>query len=117
MASKKEKDTSAAEAKERLLRWLGDAPQPELYLTVRSVNREGTSRVIAVYLPYVGTDGRVGIWDASESVADFLRLRYRANFPGVTVGGGGMDMGFHLVSTLARALYGDDYAITHRWLP
>jgi len=35
---------------------------------------------------------------------------------GVKVGGCGMDMGFHLVYVLATALYGDGYALRHRWL-
>lgn len=116
MARKREleKAERAHEARERLLTWIGDRTQRELYVTVRSVSRDGMSRVMAVYLPYVQNDGRMGIWDASGSVADLLGWRYRSR--GVSVSGCGMDMGFHLVSTVARVLYGDDYAITHRWL-
>jgi hypothetical protein len=35
---------------------------------------------------------------------------------GVKVGGCGMDMGFHLVYELSHALYGNGYALRHRWL-
>ena len=34
----------------------------------------------------------------------------------VGVGGCGMDMGFHLVYTLASVLYKDGYALTHRYI-
>ena len=34
----------------------------------------------------------------------------------VRVGGCGMDMGFHLVYTLASVLYKDGYALTHRYI-
>ena len=36
--------------------------------------------------------------------------------PGLVVQGWGMDMGYHLAQNLAKALYGDGYALEHRWL-
>jgi hypothetical protein len=35
---------------------------------------------------------------------------------GIRVGGCGMDMGFHLVYTLSRALFDDGYYVKHEWL-
>lgn len=35
---------------------------------------------------------------------------------GITVRGGGMDMGFELVYSIARAVYDDGYALKHRWI-
>lgn len=110
-----DKVARATEARESLLGWIGDRQIRELYVTVVSVNREGTSRAIAVYLP-TDDNGHLGILDASGKVADLLDLRRGHQDRGVRVHGGGMDMGFHLVSSVSRALYGDDYAINHRWL-
>ncbi len=35
---------------------------------------------------------------------------------GIRVGGCGMDMGFHMIYTLARVLYGDGYALKERYI-
>lgn len=75
------------------------------------VARSGMSRGIKV----LAVSPRDGIEDASWAVARALDWRlHRAG--GVNVGGYGMDMGFHLVYSLARVLYGDGYALKHRWI-
>jgi hypothetical protein len=35
---------------------------------------------------------------------------------GLKVNGCGMDMGFHIIYSLSSKLYGDGYAINHRWI-
>ncbi len=50
------------------------------------------------------------------AVSEVLGLRQHPKLDGVVVAGAGMDMGFHLVSSLAYVLYGDQRALKHRWL-
>lgn len=116
-AEKERRETARNEARDGLREWLGDGVK-ELYVSVQHVNSTGTSRVIAVYLPYIDTHNgqRPAIVNLGYRVAAAMGWRYSERYGGVVIGGGGMDMGFHLVSSVARALYGDDYAITHRWL-
>jgi hypothetical protein len=38
------------------------------------------------------------------------------NVDSLKVEGAGMDMGFHVAYSLAQSLYGDGYALNHRWL-
>ena len=49
-------------------------------------------------------------------VAKILGMKEDRQNEGIKVGGGGMDVGLHLISSLSRKLYGDDSAIKHRWL-
>lgn len=80
---------------------------------VRHVSDSGMQRAIQI----VGVDAEDG------AIEDYTYLLIRAglwkrhrNQPGVTVNGAGMDMGYHVVHTLARHLYGDGYALQHRSL-
>jgi len=52
----------------------------------------------------------------SFHVANVLKWTYKDKTNSVGVGGCGMDMGFHLVYTLASVLYNDGYALTHRYI-
>lgn len=115
-ATRRAAEQARYDAIEAIRELIGDRPTPEIYVSVRHINRLGDARVIACYLPYQRTDGGYGIWHISHRVATALGLRYSDRHEGVTVSGGGMDMGFHLVSSLSRALTGNDYAIGHRWL-
>lgn len=65
----------------------------------------------------------VGVDPEDGAIEDYTYLLIRAglwkrhrNQPGVTVNGCGMDMGYHVVHTLARHVYGDGYALKHRAL-
>lgn len=75
------------------------------------VSRSGMQRGIKV----LAVSPRDGIQDASWAVARALDWRLH-RVGGVKVDGCGMDMGFHLVYSLAHALYGDGYALKHRWI-
>ena len=78
----------------------GDVIQTQLL----NVSRSGMSREIAVYIARLDDDGQPYIADLSWPVAVLTgqRLNDRG---GVIVGGVGMDMGFHLIYSLGRALY------------
>lgn len=102
---------SKAEAKALLLQDL--KPGDTVYLVLRSRSRSGMMRHISPIL-FRGSD----VWHLDAWVADLLDMgRGRvAGGDGVPVRGCGMDMGFHLVSTLAEALFGDSKALSHRWI-
>lgn len=84
-------------------------------LVLRYTSRTGMSRAISVL--HAGPDG---IEDVSWMVARALNWKLDRNNGGVKVNGVGMDMGFHLVYTLAQTLYGTEdkggYALTSRWI-
>lgn len=80
------------------------------HTTVVHVAQSGLSRHIKVY----AIDGD-RIINISGYVADYLGWRYTKK-EAVFVGGCGMDMGFHLIYTLASKLYGDGYAIKQDWV-
>lgn len=101
-----------AEATESLKRWL--KPGDTVYLVLRHVSRSGMRRTIGVLIPR--KDGNpLDFIHPNYSVACVLGYRAAiADRDGVIVDGAGMDMGFHLVSSLAQALFGDGYALKRR---
>lgn len=77
---------------------------------VRHVSQSGMTRVISVL-----ANGEQGPEDVSFLVARAVgrRLDKRG---GVVCRGVGMDMGFDLAYSLAGVLYGEGYALSHRWV-
>lgn len=69
-----------------------------------NVSRSGMQREIGVYVARVTDDGQPYVADLSWDVAVLTGQRI-SDRRGVVVGGAGMDMGFHLVYSLGRALY------------
>ena len=82
-----------------------------VYLVVRQVSRSGMYRHISCHSVQ---DNQVS-W-LSYHVAKVLHRNYKEKTNAVGVGGCGMDMGFHLVYTLASVLYGDGYALKQRYI-
>lgn len=78
----------------------GDVIQTKLL----HVSRSGMTREIGAYVARVTDDGQPCIADLSWSVAVLTGQRI-SDRGGVVVGGAGMDMGFHLIYSLGRALY------------
>ena len=83
----------------------------EVHLIVRQVSRSGMYRHISVH----GIKKK-NIYSYSFHVANVLGWTYKNKTNAVGVGGCGMDMGFHLVYTLASVLYNDGYKLTHRYI-
>lgn len=114
------------EALEKLKSWIkkGDT----LHTTVRHVSRSGMMRHISVkHLKATDNPERpVNISNYDYHVARVLDLPEAPNYQGVKIGGCGMDMGFHLVYSLSRALFKDEpkgesdrdhgYWINQEWL-
>lgn len=74
-------------------------------------SRSGMTRTIGLV---VFLDGQP--YHPNWAAATVLGRRMGRHGDGVVCQGGGMDMGFELVYTLAQRLYGDGYALTQRWL-
>lgn len=107
-------------------------PGTTVYTVLRHVSSSGMTRHISVMIMEDGQPRQID-WSVSVILRDRLAKR-----EGIIVGGCGMDMGFHLVYSLGRALYpegfklpegtrgrngdtsGHDrdggYAFNHRWL-
>jgi hypothetical protein len=117
--SKTERD----EQIEKLRKWFPKGST--VYTILRSVSRSGMSRQISIVCLHI-KDGRTAdnsdarIIDLHPNWSISRALGYRLNKGGahdaVIVNGCGMDMGFEIAYNLASALYGDGYALEHRWL-
>lgn len=97
----KAQQAERTEALARLQEWL--RPGDTVYTILRHVSRSGMQRTIA---PVVFLDGRADnprflYWN----VALALGMTPDRHREGVKVGGGGMDMGFHLVYELSARLF------------
>jgi len=82
-----------------------------VHTVVRNVSASGMTRSISVLHH---EDGSEIIEDVSYLVRRALGLQVDPKRGGVKVQGAGMDMSFHLVYSLAQALYGDGYALSNR---
>jgi len=91
-----------------------------VYTVLQSVSSNGMSRRIKVII----NDGE-RVRDISYLVAKALEYRYNSKYESLVVGGCGMDMGHHVVYSLASALgyttngaqLGDNcYGLNHKWI-
>mgnify|MGYP003654322454 CR=1 FL=1 len=83
------------------------------YTTVTKVAPSGMSRHIKV--TKTREDSEM-ILNWSYQIAKLLDMKYKDKTASIYIQGGGMDMGFALIYNLASELYGDGYAIKHRWI-
>lgn len=81
---------------------------------VTHVSSSGMSRRIRFFVPAQRQDGTLFISELTYALAILLELPTKedGNGYGLSVHGAGMDMRFHVVSSVSRALYGDDYALS-----
>lgn len=77
------------------------------------VSRSGMLRRIRVLVPYTGDDGTPGFFHPNHAAGVLTGYKQPPmdahKGDGLQVGGCGMDMGFHLVSTLSHAVYPDGF--------
>ena len=106
--TKTAKNTARAESLEQLRKLLPEGAT--VYTVLRSVAKSGMSRRIDLYT-VVGGELRF----LSGYVGEVLGYK-RGKGDGLTVGGCGMDMGYHLVHSLSQAMFGDGYKLEHRWI-
>lgn len=90
-----------------------------VYTVLKSVSRSGMCRRLEVLVPYTEQPGtgeapRPELANLTGYVG--ILLGRPVNDTGLRMDGCGMDMGFALVHDLAQRLYGDGYALKHRWV-
>lgn len=111
LTKKQVKQQESEEGKAYILSLLEGEERPTLYTIIRKVSSSGMSRQISVK---VIKEGR--LYDISFSMAKVLDYPLvQGAHNALRVNGCGMDMGFHIVSSLSRVLYGDDYKIRQEW--
>lgn len=81
-----------------------------VHTVIRHVTSSGMGRTISVLFAVPNGE----IYDMSYAAARALGWSMDHRRGGVKVQGAGMDMAFHLVYSLAQALYGDGYALNQR---
>jgi hypothetical protein len=87
----------------------------EILTVLRHVSTSGMQRRISL-LQITGTSGEHIIRQFDYLAAKVLGRTMKARLEGVVCNGAGMDMGFDLVYSLSLKMFGDGYALTHRWL-
>lgn len=104
--TKKEKEAQRLEAIEALKKML--QPGKRVYTQLEHVSSTGMSRRIRVYIPVKSEhepDG-MSIRDISYWTAHAIGARWNSDRGSIVVGGCGMDMGYHVVYSLASTLWG-----------
>lgn len=111
MSSKKETEAQRAEALEYLREALPVGTT--VYTVLHSVSSNGMSRKISALIPGKHeTRGTLYIRSLDYLIARAGIFRLSRDERGLTLGGAGMDMGFHLVYSLSRELYPDGFPCT-----
>ena len=82
-----------------------------IFTILTKVNNIGTYRHIKPILFKNNEPYFLG-WQMSKA----LEYTYKEKTSSIGIGGGGMDMGFHLIYNLSSLLFNDGYALKHRWL-
>lgn len=81
---------------------------------VTHVSSSGMTRRIRFFVPAQHSDGSLFISELTYAFGIVLGypIKEDGNGYGVSVQGAGMDMRFHVISQVSRAIHGDDYAIS-----
>jgi hypothetical protein len=104
-------------------------PGDTVYTSLRSVSRSGMTRKIGVHFFKI-EDGEIRKYWLTRFVAMACEIRFDEKTECLSVGGCGMDMGFHVVYTLASTLFpkgftspfdgahrpDGGYALKHEWI-
>ena len=106
--------TQKEEAKNTLLEML--KPGECVYTILDRVSPSGMMREIRLVLLKIDDKGEVYTLHPNHSASILLGVPRSKKGDGLRVKGCGMDMGFHLVYELSYALFGDGYALKHRWM-
>jgi hypothetical protein len=103
------KEAGRAEAIEILKKWL--KPGDTVYTILRHVSASGMSRSLDVLTIRNNKPLRL-TWSAATA----LGTAYDRKIDAIRVSSVGEDAGFSTVYHLSLVLFGDGYALTHRWL-
>ena len=111
LSKKAQKELDQKQAITQLLELI--KPSDEVYTILRRVSSSGMTRHISVLIPVIGTNewdkGKIGIFDITWLCARAMDHKMDRDTGGLVVGGCGMDMGFHVVYSLARTLWRDNF--------
>lgn len=106
LTAKAGKEAYRGQAEESLRKLL--QPGSKVYTKVEAVSSSGMSRRISAYICEGGDIRCINHWVAT--VID----EKESDKGGITIGGCGMDMGFHMVYTLGRYLFPDGFKVEGR---
>lgn len=98
--------TEREEARGKLLQGFDLAPGDTVWTVLRHLSDSGMSRSISLLIP---ADNGHRIQQLDYWAARVLDLKIHQKRGGLIIGGAGMDMGFHLVYELSRALWPDGF--------
>jgi hypothetical protein len=112
--SKKITKTERDEQIERLRQWFPRGST--VYTILRHVSSSGMSRTIGVVSIRPGDAVEINIRHPNYAVSVVCGYAPDQKREGVKVHGCGMDMGFDVAYSIARTIYGDGYALNHKWL-
>tara|TARA_Y100000310_G_C20136103_1_gene558102 strand:+ start:145 stop:495 length:351 start_codon:yes stop_codon:yes gene_type:complete len=97
-------------------------PKDTVYCILTKLSNSGCYRHINFYKFYstkkldkIGRNVINKYW-LSFLISIALKLPLKEKTHSVGIGGGGMDMGFHIVYELSHLLFKDGYKLTHEWL-
>jgi len=117
METTQEKATEQQEAINRCKEWFKEGAT--VYTICDHVSASGMTRHIRLVQLSSDDDGKVFPLHPTYMVGKALGWRVTQSKLGhdcIVVGGCGIDMGYHLVHTLGRTLYGDGYKLQHEWM-
>ena len=83
------------------------------------VSQSGTTRHIRLVSLHDDKGGKIWPSHPNWMVGEALGYKVKRSKMGndcLVVSGGGMDMGYHVVDTLSRKLFGEGYKLQHEWL-
>lgn len=99
--------------KQKTIEWLKKLIKEDdtIYLILRHVSQSGMARDIDMFIIKDNEPLLIG-WKASNLVGE----RWHKDNYGIRITGCGMDMGFSLVASLAKILFGDYKKLNHYWM-
>lgn len=83
-----------------------------VYTVNHHTSRSGMQRAISVHVVTESGEFR----DISSLVAEAGLYKISTHHRGLKVNGCGMDMGYAVVHNIASHVFGDGYALDHRWI-
>lgn len=100
------------ETKEQALAYLRESVQRDetVYTVIHHTARSGAA-VIGLFVIHDNKPVKI-----AHLASRVLGLKYDRDHGGVWADTNGMDRGFEIVYSLAHAVFGDGYALDHRWL-
>ncbi len=84
-----------------------------VYTILRHVSRTGMFRIIDAYVIRDNEPISILAFLDSKTIKEYSYDNKRQGF---RRRGAGMDMGFDLVYSISHAVFGDGYALNHRWI-